>query len=228
MIAIPALAVGAWASHSPGTYWFAMLYFCIAVLMPVLYVVWAVRTGQISDFHMSNRRERVAPFVVSLVCGLSAWILLVAMGSPRDFVALVLAMLLQTLLLFLITLFWQVSVHTAVTGSRLDRDPFGGRAAAMPLIGLVPLVAGTALLGPPYRGPNGRGRVRGSILLRGALRPARHRLVGVRQKCRSRPSISRRAMMAKIRLAHSVYQTQRAQNRLWARCLERHSTSGQS
>jgi membrane-associated phospholipid phosphatase len=141
VIAVPALAVGAWASRGPGTYWFAMLYFGIAVLMPVLYVAWAVRTGRISDFHMANRRERVAPFVVSLVCGLSAWLLLVAMGAPRDFVALVLAMVSQTLLLFLITLFWQVSVHTAVTASLVIYTCMVVGPGAMPLIGLIPLVA---------------------------------------------------------------------------------------
>ena len=50
-----------------------------------------------ADFHMSKRRERVAPFVVSLVCGLAAWILCLALGAPLDFVAPVLALLLQTL-----------------------------------------------------------------------------------------------------------------------------------
>ena len=40
-IAGPALAFGAWASHSPGTYRYALIYYCIAVLLPVIYVVWA-------------------------------------------------------------------------------------------------------------------------------------------------------------------------------------------
>ena len=117
VVAVPALGVGAWTSHAQGTYWYALLYFRIGVLLPVLYVIWAIHTGRIADFHMSNRRERVAPFVVSLICGLGAWVLLVVLGAPRDFVAPVLALLLQTLLLFLITLVWQVSVHTAVTAS---------------------------------------------------------------------------------------------------------------
>ena len=85
VMAVPALAVGAWASRGPGTYWYAMIYYGIAVFVPVLYVIWAVRAGRISDFHMANRRERVAPFAVSLVCGLSAWVLLAAIGTPRDF-----------------------------------------------------------------------------------------------------------------------------------------------
>ncbi len=141
VMAVPALAVGAWASHSQGTYWYALLYFSIAVVLPVFYVAWAIHSGRIADFHMSNRHERVAPFVVSLICGLSAWILLVALGAPRDFVAPVLALLLQTLLLFLITLVWQVSVHTAVTASLVTYTCLVVGPPAMLLIGLIPLVA---------------------------------------------------------------------------------------
>jgi membrane-associated phospholipid phosphatase len=141
VIAIPALAIGAWASHSPGTYRCALVYYCIAVLLPVVYVVWAVRTGRIADFHLSNRRERVAPFVVSLACGLGAWIVLVSMGAPSGFGAFVLAMLCQTLLLFLITLAWQVSVHTAGVAGLATFACLVVGPGAMPLIGLVPLVA---------------------------------------------------------------------------------------
>ena len=141
VIAVPALAIGAWASHSSGTYPFALAYYCIAVLLPVAFVVWEIRAGRIADFHLSNRRERVAPFVVSLVCGLSAWMVLVAVGAPRGFGAFILAMLFQTLLLFLITLVWQVSVHTAGAAGLVTFACMVAGPGAMPLIVLVPLVA---------------------------------------------------------------------------------------
>ena len=183
VMAIPALAVGAWASHSRGAYWYAVLYFCIGVVLPVLYVVWAIRAGRIADFHMSNRRERVAPFVVSLVCGLSAWILLVAMGAPRDFAALVLALLLQTLLLFLITLVWQVSVHTAVTASLVTFTCLVVGPGAMLLIGVVPLVAWARFyLGRHTVAQTVVWRLRRIVLFCHPLRAARHRLVGAPQE----------------------------------------------
>jgi membrane-associated phospholipid phosphatase len=140
-MAVPALAVSAWYSHTPGTYWYALLYLGVGVLLPVLYVVWAIRTGRITDFHMAIRRERVAPFLVSILCGAAAWLMLVGLGAPRDFAAPVLALLLQTLLLFLITLFWQVSVHTAVTASLVTFCCMVGGQGALLLIGLIPLVA---------------------------------------------------------------------------------------
>ena len=141
VMAVPALAVGAWASHTRGAYWYALLYFAIGCLLPVLYVVWAIHAGRITDFHMSKRRERVAPFLVSLVCGLSAWIVLVMLGAPRDFVARFWPFCSQTLLLFLITLVWQVSVHTAVTASLVTFTCLVVGPGAMLLIALIPLVA---------------------------------------------------------------------------------------
>jgi membrane-associated phospholipid phosphatase len=139
--AVPALALGVWASDVRGTCWYALAYFLIAVGIPTLYVVWAVRTGRISDFHVSNRSERVGPFVVSLICGLGAWLLCLALGAPLDFVAPVLALLLQTLALFVITLFWQISVHTAVTASLVTFACLVIGPAAASLFVLVPLVA---------------------------------------------------------------------------------------
>jgi membrane-associated phospholipid phosphatase len=141
VMAVPALAVSAWYSQTPGTYWYALLYLGVGVLLPVLYVVWAIRTGRITDFHMAIRRERVAPFLVSILCGAAAWLMLVGLGAPRDFAAPVLALLLQTLLLFLITLFWQVSVHTAVTASLVTFCCMVAGQGALLLIGLIPLVA---------------------------------------------------------------------------------------
>ncbi len=139
--AIPALALGVWASDTRGTCWYALGYFLIAVGLPTVYVIWAIRTGRISDFHMAKRNERVAPFIVSLVCGLAAWLACLACGAPIDFVAPVLALLLQTLLLFLITLFWQISVHTAVTSSMVTFACLVMGPAARGLLVLIPLVA---------------------------------------------------------------------------------------
>jgi membrane-associated phospholipid phosphatase len=72
---------------------------------------------------------------------LAAWLLILVMGAPLDFVAPVLALLLQTLLLFLITLVWQVSVHTAVTASLVTFICLVVGPGALLLIGLIPLVA---------------------------------------------------------------------------------------
>jgi membrane-associated phospholipid phosphatase len=105
--------LGVWASDAEGTYRFAILYFAIAIVVPLLYVVWLLKSGRISDFHMPHRGERVGPFVASLVCSLVGIGLLIYLGSPRMFLVGILAAFAQTLVLCVITLAWQISVHTS-------------------------------------------------------------------------------------------------------------------
>ena len=139
-MAVPALVLGVWASDAVGTYRYAVLYFLLAILMPLLYVVWLLKSGRIADFHLPNRRDRTGPFVVFLLCGLVALGLLVYLGAPASFVAPVIALLFQTLLLFLITLTWQVSIHTASTAGLVTFAVLALGIGAAALFVLVPLV----------------------------------------------------------------------------------------
>ena len=141
IMAIPGLALGVWASNAAGTYRYALLYFAMGVLAPVFYVLWLVKSGRVADFHLPNRRERVKPFAASLLFGVAGVALLVYLEAPAAFVGPLLALLLQTLVLFAITLAWQINIHTAtvaglVTFAVLAIGPF-----AWLLSLLVPLVA---------------------------------------------------------------------------------------
>jgi hypothetical protein len=141
VLAVPALLMGVLASDVSGTYRFAVLYLLVGVLLPVLYVVWLLKSGRITDFHLSDRRQRRGPFIASLGCGFAAFGLLIYLGAPSAFLAPLLALLAQIFLLFVITLAWQVSVHTATTAGLVTFAclAFGPAAACWAL--LVPLVA---------------------------------------------------------------------------------------
>src|SRR6185436_890985 len=64
-LSIPCMLLGVLASDVPGTYRFALLYFLVAIPVPVAYVMWLVKSGRVSDFHLPNRRDRTGPFLVS-------------------------------------------------------------------------------------------------------------------------------------------------------------------
>src|SRR4029079_9478341 len=113
VLAVPGLLLGASFSGTPGIYSLALVYFLVGVVAPVMYVLWLVRIGSITDFHIPDRRDRRGPFLASLGCGILAVGLLAYLGAPATFIAPVIALLAETLILFLITLFWQVSIHTA-------------------------------------------------------------------------------------------------------------------
>jgi membrane-associated phospholipid phosphatase len=140
VMAIPCMLLAVLASDVAGTYRFALLYFLVAVPVPVVYVLWLLKTGRVTDFHLPNRRDRVGPFAISIASGLCAVGLLVYFEAPLVFLAPVLTALVQTLILFLITLAWQISIHTAATAGLVTFAVLAIGSSAAVLGFLVPLV----------------------------------------------------------------------------------------
>ena len=139
-LSIPCMLLGVLASDVPGTYRFALLYFLVAIPVPVAYVMWLVKSGRVSDFHLPNRRDRTGPFLVSIAAALGAAALLYKFGAPAIFLAPVVMALVQTGALFLITLAWQISIHTATTTALVTFAVLALGSGASVLAFLVPLV----------------------------------------------------------------------------------------
>lgn len=140
VLSIPCLLLGILASDVPGTYRYALLYFLVAIPLPVLYVLWLLKSGRVTDFHLPDRRDRTGPFLISIAGAMGAALLLYYFGAPAVFLAPVLAALLQTLVLFLITLAWQISIHTATTTALVTFAVLALGSGASVLAFLVPLV----------------------------------------------------------------------------------------
>jgi membrane-associated phospholipid phosphatase len=141
VMAIPCLLLGVWASDVPGTYLYALLYFVVAIPLPVAYVLWLVRSGRVTDFHLPERRDRTVPFIVTIASALGALGLLYYFQAPTVFLVPLLTALLQTLVLLLITLVWQISIHTATTAGLATFAILAMGSGASVLALLVPLVA---------------------------------------------------------------------------------------
>jgi membrane-associated phospholipid phosphatase len=140
-LAVPCILLGVYTCQAEGTYWYALWYFLIAVPLPVAYVVWLLLSGRVTDFHLPDRRDRTIPFVVAIGCALGAAVALYLMGAPAEFLAPVVTALAQTMLLFLITLAWQISIHTSTTAGLVTFAALAIGGAAIFLALLVPLVA---------------------------------------------------------------------------------------
>ena len=139
-LSVPCMLLGVLASDVPGTYRFALLYFLVAIPLPVAYVLWLLKTGRVTDFHLPNRRDRTGPFLVSIAAALAAAALLYKFGAPAIFLAPVVVALVQTSALFLITLAWQISIHTATTTALVTFAVLALGSGASILAFLVPLV----------------------------------------------------------------------------------------
>lgn len=93
--------------------WFG-LYILAAIVPPVLYVVYGVRSGSITDVHIKVRTQRFVPFVLATVSSALLALLYVWFDAPRELVIMALIMSVAALFFTVITLFWKISLHAGV------------------------------------------------------------------------------------------------------------------
>ena len=141
VLAVPALLVCAVYGGLSRTVHLVPVYLILAVGIPMFDVIRLVRQGRITDFHLPVRSERVRPFLLSVCCGLLALGCLVLLGAPHRFLLPITFLLLQTLVLFLITLFWQISIHTSTIAGLVTFAFVCFGPVALCLIPLIPLVS---------------------------------------------------------------------------------------
>lgn len=127
----------------------AFTYGILVCLMPLLYIVWMVRRGKIGDLHMKERQERLGPFVFSMFCTCVAWQVLRLMGAPPMMPMVAIFTLAELIVMSLITLVWQISMHTmsisvAVVATGIVFGPTSAllMSPLMPLVGVARLKLG--------------------------------------------------------------------------------------
>lgn len=149
VLAVPAMLLCMWLCGMNSTLPYAAVYFVLAVIPPVLYVLYLVQSGKVQDFHLPERKERTKPFIASIAASLVAWGVLCWLQAPPLFNGLIFALIVQVFVLLAITLFWQISIHAAtaagfVTFAILATwSTFG--TASLAWIPLVPLVSWSRL-----------------------------------------------------------------------------------
>lgn len=89
------------------------LYALLAIVVPLLYVLRLARRGAVSGIDLPVREERVRPMVFAILCSGLAWLMLVLAGEPAPMLILAGTMWLQMALMFVITLRWKISMHSA-------------------------------------------------------------------------------------------------------------------
>ncbi|MFJ5925448.1 hypothetical protein ACIQF6_22850 [Kitasatospora sp. NPDC092948] len=85
-----------------------------AAVIPTWFIARGVRRGNIEDRHVGQRRRRlvVIPFIMASV--LVSLLTMIFLDAPADMTAMVLAMFASLVPIMVITVWWKVSVHTAV------------------------------------------------------------------------------------------------------------------
>ncbi|MFD5134004.1 phosphatase PAP2 family protein [Streptomyces olindensis] len=109
--------------------------------IPFAVIMLGVKRGHWTDKHVRVREQRAVPLLATMASVLVGISLLVALQAPREVFALVMAMLVGLITTMTVTVWWKVSVHTAVAGGVVVilLLAYGARMA--------PLVLGIAAIG---------------------------------------------------------------------------------
>jgi hypothetical protein len=124
----------------------ALTYTVMVCLLPAVYIGLMVWRGRITDLHMEVRRERIRPFIVSLIGTTLAWWMLRLMGAPPLLPNFALVSLVLLGAMFLVTLVWQISMHSmSITCAVVATGALYGPGAALLLSPLIPVVGAARL-----------------------------------------------------------------------------------
>ncbi|NOY77879.1 MAG: hypothetical protein GXO76_08420 [Calditrichaeota bacterium] len=88
-------------------------------VIPILYVKWLQKKGAITHKHIPLRSQRHGTYVLSMVLLLLTFDLLYVFKASPFLLAAVLALVGNTLVTFMINLFWKISAHMAGTAGPL-------------------------------------------------------------------------------------------------------------
>lgn len=96
----------------PGFLWAAFFGFFVS-LAPILFIVYMMRIGRITDLHMNTRQERYLPYLVSVTT--SAFVLLVIylFDGPGLLTCLTILNIIVLIILGLVNTSWLISIHSA-------------------------------------------------------------------------------------------------------------------
>ena len=97
----------------PGAWIWAAIIVLLIIGVPVGYIAWNVRAGAISDFHIPIRSQRFRPMLLTVLCTLAAWAVLQVGKAPELLRLLVAFGVVQAAGMFIITLRWKISGHSA-------------------------------------------------------------------------------------------------------------------
>ncbi|MGW9425555.1 hypothetical protein ACWGSU_30095 [Streptomyces koyangensis] len=82
--------------------------------LPIAFIIAGARRGHWTDKHVKVRSQRWVPLSATLASVFVGTALLALLDAPQEVLALVFAMIAGLLLTMLVTIWWKVSVHTAV------------------------------------------------------------------------------------------------------------------
>ena len=110
----------------------------LLIIPPLAYVVWLVRTGELADIHMPDRRSRIKPLTVILGWSIACLLGLHFWGAPSVLILVMLATMGYMMVMSAVTLFWKISFHSsAITAAASIGIAVSGVATGWSIVALI-------------------------------------------------------------------------------------------
>lgn len=113
LLGVLAMAILGMELNSRSAWVWIAIFVALTVIAPVAYLLALIRRGEVSDFHIRNRDERIKLLFVLLLLSFLSWLIFLAGRAPYLFQVLALAGTLQAMSMLFITLRWKISGHGA-------------------------------------------------------------------------------------------------------------------
>lgn len=111
ILAFPAFIVLLVATNPPSLPLLLLMAFLFGSAFPMLVIYLMYKTGKIGDLDVTDRSQRKAPFILSILVYALGTIIMFALNAPPIATALMFCYTTNTLGTFLISLHWKISVH---------------------------------------------------------------------------------------------------------------------
>ena len=95
-----------------GLGWAAVFGFFVS-LAPILFILYMMRIGKISNLHMNTREERYLPYIVSVISSVIVLLAVNLFDGPELLSCLTILNIIVLIILGLVNTFWLISIHTA-------------------------------------------------------------------------------------------------------------------
>lgn len=94
-----------------GLFWAAVYGFFVS-LLPILIVLYLLKTGRITELHMSNTGERHIPYLSAVLSAGMAFVLITLFDGPELLRCLTIFNMIELAALGVINAFWLISLHS--------------------------------------------------------------------------------------------------------------------
>lgn len=141
VMGLAGLIVVAASVAMPGVWLWSGVYVLMAMVAPMMFLIWQVRHGRVTDLDVQLREQRKGSLLVTIAGFGVSWLVMHIGHAPPLLKAMAGAGFVQWLIVFAITLRWKISAHTSSAAgvTMLILHVFG--LAAAPLVISIPLIA---------------------------------------------------------------------------------------